>query len=176
MLVIGFVVALPSFLIWEKKFAKHPLIPFHLLKERTILAGLTMAVMLNCSWYLQGDYLYAILYVAFDQSVLSATRISSIYSFTSVCVGLVLGLIVRYIRRLKWFAVAGTCLFMVAFGVLVHYRGGGAPGAGNISGMIGGQFLLGFAGGMFPYPTVRSLHVTLLSIDANSSNSDLCEF
>lgn len=57
MLVIGFVVALPAFIYWEKKIARHPLVPFHLLKERTILAGLTMAVMLNCSWYLQGDYL-----------------------------------------------------------------------------------------------------------------------
>lgn len=95
----------------------------------------------------------AILYVAFDQSVLSATRISSVYSFTSVCVGLTLGVIARYLRRLKWFIVAGTCLFMVAFGVLIYYRGGGNNGAANISGMIGGQFLLGFAGGMFPYPT-----------------------
>lgn len=96
----------------------------------------------------------AILYVAFDQSVLSATRISSVYSFTSVCVGLTLGVIARYLRRLKWFIVAGTCLFMVAFGVLVYYRGGGNSGGASISGMIGGQFLLGFAGGMFPYPTV----------------------
>jgi SIT family siderophore-iron:H+ symporter-like MFS transporter len=49
-LVIGFVVALPAFIIWEKKVARHPVIPFHLLKERTILAGLTMAVMLNCRY------------------------------------------------------------------------------------------------------------------------------
>lgn len=59
----------------------------------------------------------------------------------------------RYLRRLKWFIVAGTCLFTVAFGVLIYYRGGGSDGSANTSGMIGGQFLLGFAGGMFPYPT-----------------------
>jgi SIT family siderophore-iron:H+ symporter-like MFS transporter len=78
-----------------------------------------------------------------------------VYSFTSVCVGLTLGLVVRYFRRLKWFIVAGTCLYMVAFGMLIQYRGG--TGAANVSGMIGGQFMLGFAGGMFPYPTVSPL-------------------
>lgn len=75
------------------------------------------------------------------------------YSFTSVLVGLSLGIIARYIRRLKWIIVSGTLLFLVAMGVLVYYRGGGSDGSANISGMIGGQFLLGFAGGMFPYPT-----------------------
>ncbi|KAK9900499.1 MFS general substrate transporter [Cystobasidium minutum MCA 4210] len=151
MLVIGFVVALPAFLIWEKKFAKHPLVPFYLLKERTVLAGLVLAMMLNGSWYLQGDFGYTILYVAFDQSVLSATRISSLYSFTSVCVGVALGIATRYIRRLKWFVVGGACLFMVAFGILLHFRGGGAPGAANVAGYIGGQILLGVSGGLIPY-------------------------
>lgn len=169
-LVVGFVVALPGFVIWEWKFAKHPLVPFKLLKQRTILAGLVIAAMLksvyctsfmsdsltqqifSCAWYLQGDYLYAILVVAFDETPLSAQRISSVYSFTSVLVGVSLGVIVRYVRRLKPFVIAGTCIFMVAYGVLIHYRGGDGN-KGDISGMIGGQFLLGFGGGMFPYPT-----------------------
>lgn len=62
-----------------------------------------------------------------------------------------LGIIVRYVRKLKWFIVTGTCLFTIAFGVLIHFRGGGS-GSADVSGMIGGQFLLGFGGGMFPYP------------------------
>jgi hypothetical protein len=36
---------------------------------------------------MQGDYLYAVLVVAFDQSVTAATRISSLYSFASVLTG-----------------------------------------------------------------------------------------
>lgn len=85
MLVIGFVVCLPSFVYYEWKMAKHPIIPFKLLRNRTIIAGLVIAMFLNASWYLQGDYLYAIMIVAFNQSPLSATRISNIYSFASVC-------------------------------------------------------------------------------------------
>lgn len=46
-LVVGVVVALPGFIVWEWKFAKHPLFPFKLLRQRTILAGLGIAVMLK---------------------------------------------------------------------------------------------------------------------------------
>jgi hypothetical protein len=93
-------------------------------------------------WYTQGDYLYTVLVVAFGESIKSATRISSLYSFVSVLSGTGLGLIVIFVRRLKAFIICGTVLFMVAFGLLIRYRGGGAGSAH--AGVIGAQFLLGF--------------------------------
>lgn len=104
---------------------------------------------------MQGDFLYTVLVVAFDESIKSATRITSLYSFASVITGLALGAIVFRVRRLKPFIVAGTCLFMVAFGLLIHYRGG--SGSASHSGVIGAQILLGIAGGMFPYPAQASI-------------------
>lgn len=101
MLVIGVVVALPAFIVWELKFARVPCFPFHLMKTRTVLGCLGIAFWLNCCWYMQvrpccslvasfgqfamltisrcsqGDYLYTVLVVGFHQSVLSATRITS---------------------------------------------------------------------------------------------------
>lgn len=81
------------------------------------------------------------LYVSFDESILSATRITSLYSFVSVITGVVLGLIVMKVRQLKPFIVAGTMLFMVAFGILIYFRGGVA--SSSHSGVIGAQVLLG---------------------------------
>lgn len=104
---------------------------------------------------MQGDFLYTVLVVAFDESIKSATRISSLYSFSSVIVGLILGGIVFKVRRLKPFIIAGTCLFMVAFGLLINYRGG--TGSSSHSGIIGAQICLGIAGGMFPYPAQASI-------------------
>ena len=104
---------------------------------------------------MQGDFLYTVLVVAFDESIKSATRISSLYSFSSVLTGLILGGIVFKVRRLKPFIIAGTCLFMVAFGLLIHYRGGTGPA--SHSGIIGAQICLGIAGGMFPYPAQASI-------------------
>merc|ERR1711939_726075 len=152
-LVVG-ILCIPAFIFWELR-APHPLIPFHLLKDRAVWGALGIACTLNFTWYLQGDYLYTVLIVAFNFSIKAATRVSSLYSFTSVLTGFALGMIVYKVRRPKWFIVAGTCLFMVAFGLLIRYRG--SPSSSGQSGVIGAQVLLGFAGGMFPYPAQASI-------------------
>ncbi|KAJ5502991.1 hypothetical protein N7463_005865 [Penicillium fimorum] len=154
-LVIG-VLLIPVWIFWERT-CKHPMLPFHLLKDRAVWGALGIPVMLNTAWYLQGDFLYTVLYVSFDESISSATRITSLYSFVSVITGVILGLIVMKVRQLKPFIVAGTLLFMVAFGILIYFRGGAA--SSSHSGVIGAQVLLGIAGGMFPYPAQASIQV-----------------
>lgn len=156
-LVVG-VVCVPIFVLWELK-AKHPLVPFSLMKDRAIWAPMGIALFLNFAWYLQGDYLYTMLIVAFDFNITDATRVSSLYSFVSVITGFILGFVVFYVRRLKIFIIAGTTLFMVAFGLLIHYRG--EPSSAGKAGVIGAEVLLGIAGGMFPYPAQASLQVGL---------------
>lgn len=104
---------------------------------------------------MQGDFLYTVLVVGFDESIKSATRILGLYSFSSVLTGVILGAIIFRVRRLKPFIVAGTCLYLAAFGLLIYFRGG--AGSKNHAGIIGGQILLGIAGGMFPYPAQASI-------------------
>ncbi|BCS28624.1 putative siderochrome-iron transporter Sit1 [Aspergillus puulaauensis] len=152
-LVIG-VFCIPVWVWWEQT-CKYPMIPFRLLKDRAVWGAIGIAVMLNCAWALQGNYLYTVLVVSFNESVLSATRISSLYSFASVIAGCILGAIVMKVRRLKAFIVAGTCLFTVAFGILYHFRGGDS--GSSHSGIIAGEIILGIAGGMFPYPAQASI-------------------
>ncbi|CAI7648090.1 Major facilitator superfamily domain general substrate transporter [Penicillium manginii] len=154
-LVIG-VLLVPIWVYWEKT-CPHPMLPFRNLKNRAIWGPLGIAVMLNTAWYLQGDFLYTVLYVSFDESVLSATRITSLYSFTSVITGVVLGFLVMKLRQLKPFIVSGTVLFMVAFGILIYFRGGSS--GSSHSGVIGAQVLLGLAGGLFSYPAQASIQV-----------------
>ncbi|KAM0718987.1 hypothetical protein Q7P37_006059 [Cladosporium fusiforme] len=149
-LVIG-IFLIPAFVFWERR-APHPLVPFQLLMDRAVWGALGLAWMLNFVWYMQGDYLYTVLVVGFDQSVSSATRIASLYSFVSVITGVALSLIVRFgVPYLKPFVVFGTFMFMVAFGILIEFRGG--TGHGSYAGVVAGQCVLGFAGGLFPYPT-----------------------
>ena len=38
-----------GFVLWEKLGARHPLIPFHLLKNRTIIAGFIIAIVHPCA-------------------------------------------------------------------------------------------------------------------------------
>ncbi|KAJ4142018.1 ferrioxamine B transporter [Fusarium falciforme] len=143
---------------WGQAHVIAPLV-IGFMKDRAIWAPLGMACMLNFAWTMQGDYLFTVLRVAFDFSVSAATRITSLYSFASVITGTILGLVVYKVRRLKVFIVAGTCLFLVAFGLLIRYRGD--PSSSNKSGVIGAQIVLGIAGGMFPYPAQASLQAYL---------------
>lgn len=156
-LVVG-IVTIPVFIIWELR-APHPLVPFHLMSDRSVWAPMGIAAFLNFAYGVQADYLYTVLIVAFDFSITTATRVTSLYSFVSVIVGTILGLVVFKVRRLKMFIVAGTCLYMVAFGLLIQFRGS-SNGSGK-AGVIGAQVLLGFAGGLFPYPAQASLQVYL---------------
>ncbi|KAF2867730.1 siderochrome-iron transporter-like protein Sit1 [Massariosphaeria phaeospora] len=152
-LVIG-ILCIPVWIWWEKR-APHPMLPFHLMKDRSVWAALGIAVTLNFAWTCQGDYLYSVLIVGFNESVKSATRITSLYSFASVISGILVGLVIIRVRRLKPFILFGTCLFMVAFGLLIHFRGGSGKTAHN--GIIGAQVLLGIAGGFFPYVAQASI-------------------
>ena len=157
-LVFG-VLCVPVFIFWELR-ARHPLVPFQLMKDRGVWAPICIAILLNFAWTMQGGFLYTVLVVAFDFSITSATRITSLYSFTSVIVGPLLGLVVFKVRRLKIFILAGTSLFMVAFGLLIHFRGSTSATSGQ-AGVIAAQVVLGVAGGMFPYPAQASLQVGL---------------
>ncbi|KAF7588761.1 Siderophore transporter [Aspergillus hancockii] len=153
-LIIG-LFCVPAFVIWERSYSRYPMVPFKLLKDRAVWGALGIALMLNTAWSLQGEFLFTVLQVSFDESTLSATRISSLYSFSSVITGGILGLLIIKIKQLKPFIVSGTVLFMLAFGILIHFRGG--SGGSSHSGVIGGQILLGIAGGMFPYPAQASI-------------------
>ncbi|GLA15304.1 siderophore transporter [Aspergillus niger] len=152
-LVLG-LCCIPAWVVWERT-CKHPMVPFKLLKDRAVWGALGIAVMLNTAWALQSEYLYTVLIVSFGESITSATRIRSLYSFSSVLTGSILGVVVFKVRRLKPFIVGGTLLFMVAYGILIYYRGG--PTSSSHSGIIGGQILLGIAGGLFPYPAQASI-------------------
>ncbi|KAJ7481042.1 drug:h+ antiporter [Mycena galericulata] len=58
MMVIGGFVTLPIFIYWEVKMAVHPVIPWRLLRNRTILAGCTINFFDFVSFYLTYGQLY----------------------------------------------------------------------------------------------------------------------
>ncbi|KAF7180867.1 hypothetical protein CNMCM7691_010158 [Aspergillus felis] len=156
-LVVG-VCCLPVFIVWQLR-APHPLIPFRFLRDRGVWGPLAIATMMNFAYMMQGNYLYTVLIVAFDFSITAATRIATLYMFTSFVVGPICGALVYRVRRLKYFIVAGTVLFLVGFGLLIRYRGG-AEGS-NRAGVIGAQVVLGTAGGLAPYASLASLQASL---------------
>lgn len=156
-LVIG-LCCIPLFVVWQLR-APHPLVPFHFLKGRGVWSPLAIATFMNFAYMMQGNYLYTVLIVAFDFSITTATRITTLYMFTSFVVGPICGLFVWRIRRLKYFIITGTVLFLVGFGLLIRYRSG--AGSSSRAGVIAAQVVLGVAGGLSPYASLVSLQVSL---------------
>ncbi|KAL1405622.1 hypothetical protein Q8F55_009261 [Vanrija albida] len=150
-LVLGVVVALPLFIFWEARGARHPLVPFKILASKQVLSCILIAILINLTWYTQGDYIYQTLLVSFGKDITTATRVMSIDSFVSVIVGCAHGFIVRRVRRLKWWIVAGAGFIVLSFILLTRFRGGFA--SSDFIGFIAGEVMLGIGKGFLPYST-----------------------
>lgn len=157
-LVIG-VVLIPFFVLYEAKVSKFPILPVKLVKDRGVWAALIVAVFINFVWYLPNGYLYTVLIVGMNASIKAATRITSLYSFVSVIVGPLLGLLVVRVRRLKGFIIFGVCCWVIALGIMYNSRGAdqGVHSELNLNGVIGALCLMGFGAGFFTYSTQVSI-------------------
>ncbi|CCH47159.1 Siderophore iron transporter [Wickerhamomyces ciferrii] len=151
-LVLGFVL-MPVFIVYESFAAKYPLLPYKLLKDRGVWAALAISFLFDFVYYMYADYLYTILIVGINQSVTSATRITSIATFVSVVWSPLFALLVVFFRRLKGFILLGTSLWLVGLGLLYHFRGGES----SKNGIIGGLVVIGLGTTMFSYPVTVSV-------------------
>ena len=142
-IVVGCVL-IPVFCIWEC-FAKDPIIPFTLMKDRGIWSAGLISFLFDFVFAVEANLLYTVLVVAVNESQKSATRITSLGSFASTVCGGLFGLVIVYIRRLKGFVIFGCSLWMVAMGLMYHYR----STLSAHGGIIGGQVVMGIGTGFF---------------------------
>lgn len=138
-IVVG-VVVFVMFVIWEARFARNPFLPYNLIKDRGIWSAGLISFLLYFVSGVESSYLYAVLIVAVNESEKSATRITSLPSFVSVVAGVFFGLFMLKFKRLKGFIIFGISMWIVAFGILIHFRGS----LDSHSGIIGGLCLLEF--------------------------------
>lgn len=157
-LVVGFVL-IPFFIVWEWKLARFPIVPFPLLKDRGVWAALIIGALVNFVWTMPNDYMYTVLVVGMRASNKAANRITSLYSFVSVIVGPLLGLLLVLVRRTKPFIIFGCATWFLATGLLFHFRGAnnGIDSEKYLSGVIGALCVMGFGAGFFTYTTQLSI-------------------
>lgn len=151
--VLGWVLAIPLYLIWELKYARYPLTPWNSIKDRGIWAPLIINLFQEFAYYMQNTYMLTVLLVAVGQSKKSATRIIKFYSFVGVLTAFFLGFVVAKVRRTKEFIALGIGIWFVAFGLLEHYEGG----LGARAGIIAAICILGFGNGFLKFPCRASI-------------------
>lgn len=150
--VLGFVLV-PVFIYWESKIALAPIAPFKMLKDRGIWAPLGLMFLICFIYQMAAGYLYTILMVAVDETSLSATRITTLYSFVSAIVSPILGFVVSKSNRLKPYMLAGCSLYFVVMGLFYRYR----VGQGAEKGIIGAMVVWGISSCLFNYPVTVSI-------------------
>ncbi|PVH17112.1 uncharacterized protein CXQ87_004673 [Candidozyma duobushaemuli] len=156
--VLGFCLV-PVFVVWEMKWAKVPLVPFPVLRDRGVWAGLGIGVLNTFASSIPSEYAYAILLVGMNASEVVATRTPSFSSFVSSIVLPILGLVIVKVRRTKGFILFGNCMLFVAMGLFVHFRGDndGINGKYFRDGLAVAFCIDGFATGFFMRPVGVSI-------------------
>ncbi|KAM5347879.1 hypothetical protein ACJ41O_007703 [Fusarium nematophilum] len=121
MIVVG-VVCLGLFAAWERWFAKVPYIPFHFLKDRTILGACFLSAFLNMSIFAWDTYYGSYLQVVHGLSISVSGYTLNAFSVTSTILAPFIGLGLRYYGRYYWPAVSGIPWCVLGTALLIHFR------------------------------------------------------
>jgi MFS family permease len=122
MLVIGFSVII-GFVIWEWKFAPVTFIPFHLLKDRTILGCCLIAAILFVEFYIWNSFFSSFLQVVPGLDIIQSGYVLNIYSMGSCFWSFISGLILRYTGDFKWQAFGfGMPLTLLGVALMIVFR------------------------------------------------------
>ncbi|SMN17686.1 similar to Saccharomyces cerevisiae YEL065W SIT1 Ferrioxamine B transporter, member of the ARN family of transporters that specifically recognize siderophore-iron chelates [Maudiozyma saulgeensis] len=159
--ILGWVVGIPLYVVWEAKYATHPLMPWKVVRDRGIWSPLLLALLMDFSFGMQSTYLVTFLLVAVNQSKTAATRINRLFSFISVLTGFGFGFIIVRVRKMKWFIIVGVSIWFVSFGLLEKFRGGD----GSLVGIIVAVCLLGFGNGLIKFPSKTSIQACVMTHD-----------
>ena len=121
MIILG-ALLLVAFGFWEKKFASVPLVPWHNLKDRTIIGACGVAGVLFLSFSCWDRYVSSYLQVVHQQSVSQAGFILNIYNIASCTWGPIVGVLIRQTKHYKWVACTFIPVACLATGLLIHFR------------------------------------------------------
>ncbi|KAL6248264.1 hypothetical protein RBB50_004519 [Rhinocladiella similis] len=147
-IILG-VLLLLAFVVWEQKTTS-PLLPGYLMTDWTVWGCIMINIFYAFGLMCHESYLFTLLVVSYNFSLLAATRIASLWTFSSVVTAFIISLLVIKIRRLKAFIIAGISLSFVGYGLTYHFRGD----TSSQSGLIGAEVVIGIGSGLFAYSTL----------------------
>ncbi|KAK0391591.1 hypothetical protein NLU13_1091 [Sarocladium strictum] len=155
-IIFGFLLIV-AFGFWEKYGAPVSFVPWHLLKNRTVIFTYTMAFSLYTAWYIWDTYLYSMLIVVFNQPITYAGYINNTYTMGSCTCSIIYGLALRYYGKLKVYSVTlGVPLTILGVGLMIHFR---QPDV-NIGYIVMCLIFIAFGGGIL----VISEQTTLMAV------------
>lgn len=144
MLVLG-VVLFPVFYVWEAKLAPVQFLPFHYLKQGTIVGSSLLVGFMFLSVFCWNTYFGSYLQVVHRQSIEDAGYILNTFMVTSTFFGPILGFLISYTGDFKWTAYAGVPIMLLGTALLIPFRSPNAP----VGMLVFTQFLVGLGSEVF---------------------------
>ncbi|QDS73933.1 hypothetical protein FKW77_007837 [Venturia effusa] len=122
MIIVG-LFTIFSFAIWEWKFAPVQVIPFHLLRDRTILGACFLAAIFFVQFYIWNSFFSSFLQVVPNLDLARTGYIQNIYSMGSCFWSFAAGLIVRYYGDTKWQSLFfGMPMTLLGVALMIVFR------------------------------------------------------
>ncbi|KAG8861478.1 hypothetical protein FRB96_002927 [Tulasnella sp. 330] len=143
MLVIG-PILLATFIFWELKFAKEPVVAWRFLRNRNVIGAALIGFFDFVSFYISYLYLYSFIVVTKPWSLTNIGYFSLTQSIALTFFGICCGAAMAYIRRWKIILIVGLCIRLLGAGVMIHSRGA----QGSTAELVINQVLQGMGGGI----------------------------
>jgi len=121
MIVMG-VFSLVLFIVHERFWAPVPFMPFHYLKERTIIGSCILYGVMFISIFCWDAYYSSYLQVVHNQSITHAGYILNSFSLTSSFISPFVGLLIRHTGEFKWTSYAGLPFVVLGTALLIPLR------------------------------------------------------
>lgn len=107
-------------------------------------------------------YFYSYLQIVHNKSVTAAGHITNTFSFTATVASIAVSLLIKYTAHYKYFVLAGSCIYLLAIGVMIRYR----TADSSTGQLVGSQIALGIGGGMLNVPAQ-------LGVQASASHQEV---
>ncbi|KAL2059852.1 hypothetical protein VTL71DRAFT_10007 [Oculimacula yallundae] len=160
LLVLG-VLTFAAFLVWDGKFAKKPIIPFRMVKERNVILGCAAACTIAMSDAAYRTFLSSFLQVAGGFSPGNATRIDNAQRVAYNVGAIVAGISLKYGKNTKPFIALGFLMIILANGLPIYLTNMHDTSVGNEVSFITVKTILGVGRGFAQVPIQVALQASV---------------
>ncbi|KAJ9099689.1 hypothetical protein QFC20_005621 [Naganishia adeliensis] len=141
------------FILYERFFARHPLIPLQLLTNPTVIICFVIALLHPVAGRIVSGYYFTFLLVAAEQGNKWATRLSNIGSLSGTIMAVAAGFAVRYTRRVKYVVIFGFICQTLGTGLMIRFR----TSTNSRAELAAVQVVRGFGSGCISFPIQAAL-------------------
>lgn len=147
MIVIGGL-CLIGFPIYEYFVPSYPIMSFKLFKNFDITKSFIFIMFYYLAFYMYSTYFLSWLMVVFNLSNTAATNVNVTSTVASTASGMISAIIIKYVKSIKWFIVAGISVAMIGIGLIYHFR---EPGS-SVGQLVAAQLIDGIGTGLIATP------------------------